>query len=230
MIKKHIPNAITSLNLFFGASGILAVIEGQPQLAFILMLFGAIADFFDGFAARVLGAYSPMGKELDSQADQVTFGVLPAIMLYDMIADCGWMRFVPLLIAVFSGLRLAKFNIDERQTTSFIGLPTPANALLCGSTAYFVAMCPESPIAVAISNPWTVCIASVVLSLLLISEIPMFSLKFHKGDKIGGQRICLAVCAAAGVIAAIIMKLDWSITITATFIAYIFINTVWQRR
>jgi CDP-diacylglycerol--serine O-phosphatidyltransferase len=132
MIKKHIPNFITTLNLFSGCVAVYLAFEGNYQGAFVAILLSAVFDFFDGFAARLLKAYSPMGKELDSLADVVSFGVAPGAMVFSLLATAGmneWLPFIGFLIPVFSGLRLAKFNIDDRQTSSFIGLPVPANAI-----------------------------------------------------------------------------------------------------
>ena len=133
-IKNLIPNIITSMNLLCGVVGVILSLDGHLEGGFCLMLAAAVCDFFDGFAARLLNATSPVGKELDSLSDVVSFGVLPAIMLYMVSGDgVRFMKFFPLLLAAFSAYRLAKFNLDERQTTSFIGLPTPANALFWGS-------------------------------------------------------------------------------------------------
>ena len=139
-ITKHIPNTLTCLNLFSGCLAIIAAYNADFTMASVFIVAGAIFDFFDGMSARMLKAYSPLGKELDSLADMVTFGVAPAMMIFTIlrgITNCGCMsefisEYIPYLafvIAAFSALRLAKFNIDERQTSSFIGMPTPANAL-----------------------------------------------------------------------------------------------------
>ena len=128
---------ITSLGLACGVVGVVFALEGRIWLAFPLMLAASVFDFCDGLAARALDAYSDLGKELDSLSDMVSFGVLPAVMLYNLMKTCTFSSsawcLVPLLLAVFSGLRLAKFNVDPRQHRSFVGLPTPVAALLCGS-------------------------------------------------------------------------------------------------
>ena len=179
-IVKHIPNTITSMNLLCGVLGILCSFEGQFPLAFCFMLGAAVCDFCDGLSARLLKAYSPIGKELDSLADLVSFGVLPALMMClfiktDIVADSlGWSSriavYAPLLIAVFSALRLAKFNVDTRQTTSFIGMPIPANAIFWIGFASWYANNLNTPI-------WAVIPLVVIVSLLMVSNIPMFSLK-----------------------------------------------------
>lgn len=228
-IKKYIPDAITSLNLACGAAGIVVAAHFKIEYAFLFMLGGAVFDFFDGFSARKLGAYSPMGKELDSLADDITFGMLPAFMLYQVMPDGVWAWF-PLLIAVFSGLRLAKFNIDERQTTSFLGLPTPACAMVCGSLAAYIAEYPDSSIAVLVEqHPWIIAIASVVLCYLLICEIPMFSMKMHKGEGMSRAmrcRISFAIVAAIGLLVVIGEHKYWTLAILIAFTGYILINLI----
>ena len=174
MIKKHIPNFITSLNLFSGCVGVLLAFQGNYQGAFIAILLSAVFDFFDGFAARLLKAYSPMGKELDSLADVVSFGVVPGVIVFFLLSKIDineWIPYLAFLIPVFSALRLAKFNIDERQTSSFIGLPTPANAIFWGGLVFSFSD-------FLISNAWILIGLTLVFSYLLVAEIPMFALKF----------------------------------------------------
>lgn len=174
MIKKHIPNFITSLNLFSGCIGVLLAFQGNYQGAFIAILLSAVFDFFDGFAARLLKAYSPMGKELDSLADVVSFGVVPGVIVFSLLSSMDineWIPYLAFLIPVFSALRLAKFNIDERQMSSFIGLPTPANAIFWGGLVFSFS-------GFLISNTWILIGLTLVFSFLLVAEIPMFALKF----------------------------------------------------
>ena len=134
------------MNLACGIIGVVFAFKGRVDLAFILMLAASVADFLDGTAARLLDSYSDMGKELDSLSDLVSFGVLPSVMLYNLQHTCmfgeSWICWIPLIITLASGIRLAKFNVDTRQTDSFLGLPTPACALLCGSLCYYVAADP----------------------------------------------------------------------------------------
>jgi CDP-diacylglycerol--serine O-phosphatidyltransferase len=173
MIKKHIPNFITTLNLFSGCVAVLLAFEGNYQGAFIVILLSAVFDFFDGFAARMLKAYSPMGKELDSLADMVSFGLAPGAIVFSLLTEtktCEWLPYLAFLIPIFSGLRLAKFNIDERQTSSFIGLPTPANAIFWGGMAFSFS-------SFLVSNVWVLITLTVAFSYLLVAEIPMFALK-----------------------------------------------------
>jgi len=199
MIVKHIPNSITSLNLVSGCISIVFALNGQYSAAALFILLAAIFDFMDGFAARLLKAYSPIGKELDSLADIVSFGVAPGMIIFQFMKELSetsgdpyWIAWFAFLIPVFSALRLAKFNLDERQTTSFLGLPTPANALFwsfgIGFTYDKIAEFPPSP--------WFILPFIFLFSWLLISEIPMFSLKFKhfrwKGNR--QQYIFLIVC------------------------------------
>lgn len=139
-IVKNIPNSITCLNITAGSIAIIFALQGNSEIygmaaynwAYIFIGIAAVMDFLDGFAARLLHAYSELGKELDSLCDAVSFGVAPAMVLFstlERLGSCEWLRWGALLIPVFGVLRLAKFNIDTRQTTSFIGLPIPANAI-----------------------------------------------------------------------------------------------------
>ncbi len=176
-MKKHIPNMITSGNLLCGAVATYMATLQRYELAFLLIIIAAILDFFDGFTARLLHVSSPIGKELDSLADNITFGLAPTMMLFSHLLhkqDMGYWSYVVFLMAAFSALRLAKFNIDERQTSSFIGLATPANALfwasLVSSIDFFVR--PSQTIAIVL-----ICL-SLLSCYLLVAEIPMFSLKF----------------------------------------------------
>lgn len=178
MIKKHIPNFITCLNLFSGSVAVYLAFKGNFQGALIAILLASVFDFFDGFAARLLKAYSPMGKELDSLADIISFGMAPGAMVFALLSSLeiwSYLPFVAFLIPVFSGLRLAKFNIDERQTSSFLGLPVPANAIFwAGSVFSFSTF--------MLANYWLLIILICLFCFFLVSEIPMFSLKFKSYD------------------------------------------------
>ena len=183
-ITRHIPNTITSCNLISGCIAVAYALGGAHNMALLFIIIGAVFDFFDGMSARLLHVSSPIGKELDSLADDVTFGVAPAAILFDMLTVIvypSWLEFArPVLpffafvMAAFSALRLAKFNLDERQTTSFMGLATPANALFWGSSI-------AGSSDLLDSSQYTVFVLLVMIcvsSYLLISEIPMFALKF----------------------------------------------------
>ena len=181
-IVKNIPNSITCLNLLSGCFACIFAFQGQYDWVALCIGLSALFDFLDGMAARLLHAYSPLGKELDSLADLISFGLAPGLMVMHLMAYNStfhgmaeyqsWWALSALLIPVFSALRLAKFNIDTRQTTSFIGLPVPANALfwigICQAVLHM-----ESPVC-----GYAIVALVIIFSLLLVSEIPMFSLKF----------------------------------------------------
>lgn len=175
-IKKHIPNTITCGNLFCGCLGIVFSFKGDLILATNLLWLALILDFFDGFAARMLKVSSPIGKELDSLADMVTFGVLPSVIMFLLLtqySDNEYLPYIAFIIAIFSALRLAKFNIDDRQQSVFIGLPTPANALFISSFAFIV----TSEYADLVSAGMLIAV-TVVFSLLLVAPVELFALKF----------------------------------------------------
>ncbi len=170
---KHIPNFITSLNLFSGSIAVYLGFQGMYGWAFFFILLAALFDFLDGFAARILKAYSELGKQLDSLADVISFGMAPGAMVFSVLMQSELHALVPLagfLIPTFSALRLAKFNIDERQTSSFLGLPVPANAIFWGGAIY-------SFVDFFIFQPWILCALVLLFCTLLVTEIPMFSLK-----------------------------------------------------
>ena len=229
-IKKYIPNTITSMSVVCGTVGVVFALQGRPDISFLLMLVAAFCDFCDGLAARLLGAYSPMGKELDSLADMVSFGVLPSIMLVATMQQhgvSGWVSFMPLFLAVMSALRLAKFNVDERQTTDFLGVATPTSAMICGSLSYFVAVHPGTVLDQWVATPWFLPAVAVVLGLLLVSEIPMFGMKIAKGHKLlDAKRIVFLCLAVAAVIFVIAAGLNWSLAVLLIFCSYILVNLV----
>lgn len=182
-MKRHIPNTITCLNLFSGCLGIVFAFNGNLNYASYAILIAAVFDFLDGMFARLLKAYSDIGKELDSLADMVSFGVLPSVIIYQLFLlsskyeSITWLPYSAFLIAVFSGLRLAKFNIDTRQAEHFIGLPTPANAMLIGSLPLILSQGSSFMSTLIVSN-YFLLILSIVTSLLLVAELPLISLKF----------------------------------------------------
>lgn len=193
-LRKHIPNFVTSLNLFSGCIGVAAIFSGHTTAAVILMGAAAIFDFADGLVARALHVKSAIGKELDSLADVVSFGLLPGAIMYQLMLGCtnlpgkefGWINpypYLAFLITVFSALRLAKFNIDTRQNDSFIGLPTPANALFIASLPMILLQIGQSdqilvPIASLLENYYFLIGLTVLMSWLLVAEIQLFALKF----------------------------------------------------
>ena len=227
-ITKHIPNTITSMNLLCGALGVIFAFKGSLDMAFYMMLAGAVCDFCDGLSARALKAYSPMGKELDSLADLITFGLLPSIMLHRRLIEggvTGFWAYFPLIIVVFSALRLAKFNVDERQGENFLGLPTPACAMWCGSLIY-AADHGVMSMANLLHDTNLIIISSVVLALLLVSEVPMFSFKFHKDSEYNRLRYCFIGIVALFAVATLILKINWSYIILLTFTIYIIFNLI----
>lgn len=233
MIRKFIPNTITSMNLLCGTLGVIMAFSWRMDIAFYLMLAAAVFDFCDGLSARMLDAYSDMGKELDSLSDLVSFGVLPAAMLYNASKACmfgtSWICYVPVLIAVFSGLRLAKFNIDPRQTSGFLGLPTPANAMICGSLCYYVAFNPASVFATWFAGPVFIPVFTVISCALLVCEIPMFSMKFHRDDPsaLRTKRLAFAVLVAAAIVLCTVLKLNWSLAVLMSFTLYVVKNVIY---
>lgn len=223
-IVKHIPNTITCMNLVSGTGSIIFAFQGDFMAAFVLMLLAAVFDFMDGLAARTLHAYSDIGKELDSLCDAVSFGLAPSLILFNYLQQASftpsWLIYLTLLIAPFSALRLAKFNLDTRQTTSFIGLPTPACALFVGSlTAFASAHAPA--LHMALLNSWTLPIVAIALSLALISEIPMFSLK-----KITKGHYYFFAVAVITIIIAAIFAIHWTGIIALIFLLYILWNVI----
>ncbi len=218
-ITRNIPNSITCLNLASGVMAILCASHGSESWwgglpaygwAWIFIGIAAVADFLDGFAARLLHAYSNLGKELDSLCDLVSFGVAPAVIMHYCLPQCGapeWLSWVVLLIPVCGALRLAKFNIDTRQTTSFIGLPIPANAIfwigysaLCYEGTEFVVM-PAVALPVILVESW-----------LMVSPLRLFSLKFKTWGWKGNQwRWLLIVTAPVMVFCMGIPGLMWLI-------------------
>ena len=201
-MKKHIPNTITCCNLISGCIATYWAFNSEYELALLFIVIGAVFDFFDGMTARLLHVSSPIGKELDSLADDITFGFAPSAIIFSWLSGYHFhelpspiaflMPFTAFIMAAFSALRLAKFNLDERQSMGFIGLPTPANALFWGSLIVgagpFLA---SSPIYI-----YGTIAVMLLFSYLLIAELPMFALKFKtwgwKGNEV--KYIFLLTC------------------------------------
>jgi len=182
---RHIPNTLTSLNLLSGCLGIVAVLQGPAHHAVWYVIAACVFDFFDGFTARALNVSSPIGKELDSLADMVSFGVLPALVMYRMIdtqSASDLLPFAAFSLAVFSALRLAKFNIDETQREHFVGLPTPANALFITSLVYLT-----SPFDILVSQDFALIGITVTFSFLLVAPLDLFALKFKSYSWAGNE-------------------------------------------
>lgn len=211
--KKQIPNFITFLNLIAGLLALIHAFNGNYNEAFSLVCLGIFFDFWDGFFARIFNAQSPLGVQLDSLADMVTSGVVPGVVMYKMLSDIQanqdiytltpdtyYMAVVPyigFIITVASCYRLAKFNIDTRQTDSFIGLPTPANALLIMSIPMILFANQYEWLSNILSNPYFLVGLSFLSAYLLNAEIPLFSLKvkYFSWEKNKLQVLFLAVSA-----------------------------------
>ena len=213
-MKRHIPNFVTTLNLLAGVTGIWFVLEHNPYYGALLIFLAAFFDFADGFLARQLNAYSNVGKSLDSLADVVSFGVLPGFLVfrlqtislglglgYEWIPDLSSIEIVfllmPLLIPALSAIRLAKFDNDTRQTEEFRGLPTPANAIFIAAWVYSYPALHDSVSWLYL--PWVIFGISTLLALLLVTDIPMFSLKFKSfGLRENSLRyVFLGICVLA---------------------------------
>ena len=217
-ITRSIPNTLTCCNLVSGSVATVCALYGDARLALLWIITGAVFDFFDGMSARLLGVSSPIGKELDSLADDITFGLAPAAIVFDelrtmdyppaMLGVVDYVPFFAFVMAAFSALRLAKFNLDTRQTTSFIGLPTPANALFWGSLIVTRQDWVESsPIMVPV-----LLVMICVSSWLMVSEIPMFALKFkHWGWKGNEVRYVFVLVSAALMVALGVLQSFWII-------------------
>lgn len=228
-MKKYIPNTITSCNLISGCIATCFAFNGQVEWALVWIIMGAVFDFFDGMSARLLNVSSPIGKELDSLADDITFGVAPStILFYELtIIDYpsvleplrDYLPYAAYIMAAFSALRLAKFNLDERQTLGFIGMPTPANALFWGSLIVgFHPLLEQTQYAVAI-----LVVLMLFCSWLLVCEIPMFALKFkHWGVKEKGNMVKYGfLCFSAAVIV-----IGGVAGIAATIVAYVLTSII----
>lgn len=183
-ITRHIPNTVTCCNLFCGCIASVMAFQARYELAITFIIIGAVFDFFDGMLARLFKVSGPLGKELDSLADDITFGFAPSAIVFSLFKEvhcpefllpvADYLPYTAFLIAVFSALRLGKFNIDPRQSTSFIGMPTPANALFWGS----LVVGGHDFLTSGSFNAIYLFILVLLMSYLLVAEIPMFSLKF----------------------------------------------------
>ena len=195
-MKKHIPNTITCCNLISGCIATYWAFQGDYCMALLFIVIGAVFDFFDGMVARLLHVSSPIGKELDSLADDITFGFAPSAIVFAFLSPLTsnlspLLPFLAFIMAAFSALRLAKFNLDERQALGFIGLPTPANALFWGSLIVGLESYPYFE-----GMEWAILVGTFISCWLLVAEIPMFALKFKtwgwKGNEI--KYIFLLTC------------------------------------
>ena len=230
MIKKHIPNTITCLNLISGCIATYFAFQGDYRMALLFIIIGAVFDFFDGMSARLLHVSSEIGKELDSLADDITFGFAPSAMVFSFLSSFHihepFVPFLAFVMAAFSALRLAKFNLDERQALGFIGLPTPANALFWG--ALLVRLDGSTWLESEQFSQYGLYIILALLLVscyLLVSEIPMFALKFKhwgwKGNEV--KYIFLITCIP-------LLLLLGTGGIAAIIAWYVFLSLLTQRK
>ncbi|MEL6811856.1 MAG: CDP-alcohol phosphatidyltransferase family protein [Bacteroidota bacterium] len=244
---KQIPNIITSLNLLCGAVAALFAASGDLVTAAVFVFLGIFFDFFDGLAARLLKAHSDVGLQFDSLADMITSGLVPGIVMIQLLSrsltghyfsigetfsNNAWNvsldTYIPLLgllIVVASGYRLAKFNVDTRQTTSFIGLPTPANTLLILSLGLILELQSVSWASELILNPWFLGSMTLLSAVLLNAEIPLFALKFKTwGFRENAKRYLFLLFCLSGLI------LFKFIAIPLIIGVYILISVLWKDR
>lgn len=225
-ITRHIPNTVTCCNLLSGCVASVMAFQANYEAAILFIILGAIFDFFDGMLARLLNVSGPLGKELDSLADDITFGFAPSTIVFSLFKEVQYPEFMSdfadyfpytaFIIAAFSALRLGKFNIDPRQSSSFIGLPTPANALFWGS----LVVGGHSFLVSDSFNAAYLFILVILMSYLLVAELPMFSLKFKnlswRDNKISYifLLVCiplLAIFRLSGFAAIILWYILWSL-------------------
>jgi CDP-diacylglycerol--serine O-phosphatidyltransferase len=225
-ITRHIPNTVTCCNLLSGCVASVMAFQANYEAAILFIILGAIFDFFDGMLARLLNVSGPLGKELDSLADDITFGFAPSAIVFSLFKEVQYPEFMSgitdyfpytaFIIAAFSALRLGKFNIDPRQSSSFIGLPTPANALFWGS----LVVGGHSFLVSDSFNAAYLFILVILMSYLLVAELPMFSLKFKnlswRDNKISYifLLVCiplLAIFRLGGFAAIILWYILWSL-------------------
>lgn len=244
---KQIPNALTSLNLLCGCVALLFVVSGDLVTAAVFACLGIFFDFFDGLAARLFDAHSAVGLQFDSLADMVTSGLVPGFVMVQLLSKAytgnyfeidqlfasqgwgsslqSWLPLIGLLIVVASGYRLAKFNVDERQTDRFIGLPTPANTLLILSLALILEFQDTQWVNELILNSWFLVGLTIVSSILLNAELPLFALKFKTWDiKSNSKRyVFLVFC----LVSLVLLKF---LAIPLIIAIYILVSLVWKDR
>lgn len=246
-LKKHIPNFITLLNLLCGSVAVIFAVQGNMVMASILVALGIFFDFFDGLAARMLDVKSEIGLQLDSLADMITSGLVPGIVMFQLLVqalpqeeigmgewnsgmnyfqwDFPLLALIGFLITMASGYRLAKFNIDDRQTDSFIGLPTPANALLILSLPLILIFQPHAWVIAIILNEWFLIGLTLFSSYILNAELPLFALKFSNWSfkENAFRYFFLAVC----VILVVLLKF---IALPLIIIIYVLLSIIRSRR
>ena len=238
MLKRQLPNLITLGNLFCGVESVFASLAlGDAQLAAIWICAGIFLDFFDGLAARALNVPSELGKQLDSLADVVTSGVAPAFLMVRLVEDPlrgvlpQWgliLVMLPfLLLPLFAAYRLAKFNIDTRQSHSFLGLPVPSNALI------WVGLALAGYVVDNVTAAAVIAVVAMITDILMVSEMPMFSLKFNFKDMSwranSVQYLFLAGCVALIAVLTIAVGFSW-VVLSLIIIWYIVLSLITQRR
>ncbi|MBQ6958065.1 MAG: CDP-alcohol phosphatidyltransferase family protein [Bacteroidales bacterium] len=213
-MKKHIPNLLTLCNLLSGCTGVVFAVRGNFSAVLICLLLSEVFDFFDGFSARALGAYSEIGKQLDSLADLISFGLCPSVCLFSWYGiahpEIPLLRWLPFLLTAASALRLAKFNIDTRQSTSFLGLATSGCALLLIPLAVY-SFYTDGFLHILMGTVWFIPVLTLVFSFLLVCELPMFSLK-----KMTGQLKAFIIGSLILIIACLIREIrgPWYVTVS----------------
>ncbi len=219
LITRHIPNFVTILNLLSGSIAIVFAFDGNLLLSAWFIAFAAIFDFLDGTLARLLNARSEVGLQLDSLADVISFGLAPAVIMFQLMqasnnipflyfSEKNLVAFLAFLITAFSALRLAKFNVDDSQQDSFLGLPTPADALFFASLPVVLFQAEKDGVEIIIGllkNFWVLLVATVVFSVLMVSKIRLFSLKLKSLSFQGNQ--IRYIFAGMGVVMILVLKL-----------------------
>lgn len=213
-MKKHIPNLLTLCNLLSGCTGVVFAVRGNFSAVLVCLLVSEFFDFFDGFSARALGAYSEIGKQLDSLADLISFGLCPSVCLFSWYGiahpEIPLLRWIPFVLAAASALRLAKFNLDTRQSTSFLGLATSGCALLLIPLAVY-SFYTDGFLHILMGTVWFIPVLTLVFSFLLVCELPMFSLK-----KMTGQLKAFIVGSVVLIVACLIREIrgPWYVTVS----------------
>lgn len=226
---RHIPNVITCLNLISGTVAVIYAFQDNFDKALCFVILAAVFDFLDGLAARALHSYSDIGKELDSLSDIVSFGTAPSLILFNYLDGFtavinGYVCYIPLIMAAFAAVRLARFNLDTRQNDNFLGLPVPAAALTASSLAATAVHYQEiaNPL---LANNYAVPAVVILLSILMVSEMPVFSMKFKSFKwKPNAQRyifLCITIPVSA---ALLVLKIHWTGIVLAVFALYIIWN------
>ncbi|EHO06340.1 MULTISPECIES: CDP-alcohol phosphatidyltransferase family protein [Myroides] len=238
-MKKHIPNAITLLNLLSGLIALVYAFDDNIHMAFLWVCIGIFFDYWDGFVARILNVKSEMGLQLDSLADMVTSGVVPGLVVYKMLANIqenqeiynltpetyymGVVPYLGFIITLGAAYRLAKFNIDTRQTDSFIGLPTPGNALFILSIPMIISTTKSEEIISLLSNPYLLVVISILSAIIMNAELPLFSLKI-KPNNLGTYKLQIGFMLLSLVLLATLLYLAIPIIILVYILLSIIMN------